>query len=133
MDRFGNFRKSVYRVITEFYYKILSIKSNLTKTAQLINRNCPDRLYVFEKISQHKMVDEKAKEVEVADKTECENKCLTERFITCRSASYHQSSNKCYLSEFNRHVMPSQFKQDPEFEYLENMCLKCMFQQVSGY
>ncbi|KAH9388758.1 hypothetical protein TYRP_008103 [Tyrophagus putrescentiae] len=93
-------------------------------SAQSINRICPNRAYVYERISSFKLDDPNAKEVEATDKSDCENKCLTERMFTCRSASYDSTSKKCYLSQQNRHVSPNHFKTEPNFEYLENMCLK---------
>lgn len=71
-------------------------------------------------------MDDNAKEVITADRAECENRCLTERLFTCRSASFNQKSNKCFLSQSNRHVSPNNLKSEFDFEYLENMCLKRM-------
>lgn len=97
---------------------------NLSLIAQSINRICPNRAYAIERITGFKMADHGAKEVVAADKSDCANKCLNERLFTCRAASFDRTTNKCLLSQSNRHVSPNSFKAQPEFEYMENMCLK---------
>ncbi|UXI17912.1 hypothetical protein NH340_JMT03855 [Sarcoptes scabiei] len=94
--------------------------------AQHINKQCPNRPFVYERIPNYKLIntDEKNKEIEVVDRIDCQNKCLMEQEFTCRSSSFKLSDRKCFLSTQNRHVAPMEFKEDPEFEYLENMCLK---------
>ncbi|KAJ6224875.1 hypothetical protein RDWZM_003420 [Blomia tropicalis] len=94
-------------------------------TAQTINRMCPNRPYVFERISSFRMVfDDGGKELDVHNLVECENACLTEKTFTCRSANYDRVKGKCYLTQTNRHVQPDKFQPDPDFEYMENVCLK---------
>ncbi|KAH9420862.1 hypothetical protein DERP_001296 [Dermatophagoides pteronyssinus] len=94
-------------------------------SSQHINKNCPNRPFVFEKISSFKLIDEKhGKEIIVQNRNECENKCLIERDFTCRSASFMTTTNKCHLNPSNRHVSSSEFQSDVQYEYLENMCLK---------
>ena len=101
----------------------------LLSKAQHINKNCPNRPFVFEKISSFKLIDEKhGKEIIVQNRNECENKCLIERDFTCRSASFMATTNKCHLNPSNRHVSSSEFQSDVQYEYLENMCLKSKYQ-----
>lgn len=107
------------------HIQLLYLLYNLS--AQSINRICPNRAYVYERISSFKLDDPNAKEIEAIDKSDCENKCLTEKLFTCRSASFDSTAKKCYLSQQNRHVSPSRFKAESNYEYLENMCLKRKF------
>lgn len=89
---------------------------------------CPNRPYVFERISSFRMVfDDGGKELDVHNLVECENACLTEKTFTCRSANYDRVKGKCYLTQTNRHVQPDKFQPDPDFEYMENVCLKRKF------
>lgn len=116
LDRSSNF----------FQFEIFSIV--FFRLAQHINKQCPNRPFVYERIPNYKLIntDEKNKEIEVVDRIDCQNKCLMEQEFTCRSSSFKLSDRKCFLSTQNRHVVPMEFKEDPEFEYLENMCLKSL-------
>lgn len=127
MVLFGNLTKFVFRVNIFFSSVVVVVEYEIFSKlqAQHINKNCPNRPFVFEKIPSYKLIDDKhGKEFTVQNKNECENKCLIERDFTCRSASFMSMTNKCYLSPSNRHVAPSDFKSDVQYEYLENMCLK---------
>lgn len=96
-----------------------------------IGTECGNRLYVFERIPGFRMDVGTGtgaggeKEVPVASLSECEDLCLNQTDLPCRSASYDALSNKCLLSRETRHTNPYAFKSaDPGHEYVENMCLK---------
>ena len=97
------------------------------KKAQKIQKICPNRAYIFETIPGYRLADQNSKAYSVADRTECQNRCLNEQQFTCRSAQYEPISKKCFLSPTNRHSLPDKFKPEGHFEYMENLCLKRKF------
>jgi len=88
-----------------------------------IERECPNRRSVFERIPRKRFRPPNSKEYFVSNRTECEDKCLNEYSFVCRSISYDGTSRTCSLSRFTRRTHPEHFEDDPGFDYLENTCL----------
>ncbi|XP_033229864.1 uncharacterized protein LOC117181378 isoform X2 [Belonocnema kinseyi] len=94
-------------------------------TSNRIERDCPNRRYVFERHPRKKLKLQltDVKEVTAANRTECEDRCLNEFSIVCRSATYDANSRSCSLSRFTRRTHPDLLEDDPNSDYLENTCL----------
>lgn len=88
-------------------------------------RECPSRRYVFERHARKrlKLPPSDLKEIMVANRTECEDKCLGEFSFVCRSATYDSSLRTCSLSRFTRRTHPELLEDDHNADYLENTCL----------
>ncbi|XP_070514918.1 uncharacterized protein Nompa isoform X3 [Cardiocondyla obscurior] len=90
-----------------------------------IERECPNRRYVFERHPRKKLklplTD--IKEVSAANRTDCEDRCLNEFSFVCRSATYDTALRSCSLSRFTRRTHPELLEDDPNSDYLENTCL----------
>ena len=112
--------------------------------AARIERECPNRKSVFERITRKRFRPPGSKEYFVNNRTECEDKyeflnynsliailsfylfnarCLNEYSFVCRAISYDSTSRTCSLSRHTRRTHPEQYEDDPGFEYLENTCL----------
>lgn len=91
--------------------------------ATKVSTQCPNRLYVFERIPGYKFEGTEDKEITATNRTECEDKCLNEHSFICKSVTFDRKSNKCRLSKETRYMNPKGFKLDPNSDYLENMCL----------
>lgn len=96
-------------------------------TSKQIVTDCPNRWYVFERISGFKMMGVSDKEIDVSNRTECEDQCLNNTNIPCRSATFFKDTMKCILSRETRYTNPTAFKSDASAEYMENMCLKSKY------
>ncbi|XP_048508388.1 uncharacterized protein LOC105687681 isoform X2 [Athalia rosae] len=94
-------------------------------TSNRIERECPNRRYVFERHPRKKlklpMTD--LKEVSASNRTDCEDRCLNEFSFVCRSATYDAALRSCSLSRFTRRTHPELLEDDPNCDYLENTCL----------
>ncbi|XP_022174550.1 uncharacterized protein LOC111036724 isoform X1 [Myzus persicae] len=90
-----------------------------------IERECPNRHYVFERHTRKKLKlpPSEYKEMIAANRTDCEDKCLNEFTFVCRSATYDSASKTCWLSRFTRRSHPELLEEDPSSDYLENTCL----------
>lgn len=100
-------------------------------TSKNILTECPNRFYVFERIPGFKMNGLTDKELDVANRTECEDQCLNHTDLPCRSATYFKDTRKCILSRETRYINPTGFKADSSADYMENMCLKSkLFQNI---
>lgn len=88
-------------------------------------RECPSRRYVFERHARKrlKLPSSDLKEIMVANRTECEDKCLGEFSFVCRSATYDSALRSCSLSRFTRRTHPELLEDDHNADYLENTCL----------
>lgn len=90
-----------------------------------VERECPNRHYVFERHARKKlklpMTD--IKEVIAANRTDCEDRCLNEFGFVCRSVSYDATARSCWLSRFTRRSHPELLEDDANSDYLENTCL----------
>ncbi|XP_072162409.1 LOW QUALITY PROTEIN: uncharacterized protein nompA [Bemisia tabaci] len=90
-----------------------------------IERECPNRHYVFERHARKKLklplTD--TKEVIATNRTDCEDRCLNEFSFVCRSATYDSVARTCWLSRFTRRSHPELLEDDPNSDYLENTCL----------
>ncbi|XP_046683736.1 uncharacterized protein LOC124369721 isoform X2 [Homalodisca vitripennis] len=90
-----------------------------------IERECPNRHYVFERHAHKKLklpVNE-LKEVVATNRTDCEDRCLNEFNFVCRSVTYDATARSCWLSRFTRRSHPELLEDDPNSDYLENTCL----------
>ncbi|XP_011504229.1 PREDICTED: uncharacterized protein LOC105367274 [Ceratosolen solmsi marchali] len=94
-------------------------------TSSRIERECPNRRYVFERHSRKKLKlpTTDVKEITAANRTECEDRCLNEFSFVCRSATYDVSMRSCSLSRFTRRTHPELLEDNANSEYLENTCL----------
>lgn len=101
-------------------------KMNLsTHAAPRPERECPSRRYVFERYPRKKLklpVSD-IKEITAANRSECEDKCLSEFSFVCRSANFDSTLHSCTLSRFTRRTHPELLEDDPNSDYLENTCL----------
>ncbi|KAG5675930.1 hypothetical protein PVAND_005787 [Polypedilum vanderplanki] len=94
-------------------------------TSNRPERECPSRRYVFERYPRKKLklpVSD-IKEITAANRTDCEDKCLSEFSFVCRSANYDSTLRSCSLSRFTRRTHPELLEDDPNSDYLENACL----------
>lgn len=96
-------------------------------SANKISTDCPNRLYVFERIPGYRFDGHGDKEVAATNRSECEDNCISSTELPCRSATFDRVNSKCYLSKETRYMSPTGFKTDPNSDYLENMCLKRKF------
>ncbi|XP_050674379.1 uncharacterized protein LOC126971921 isoform X2 [Leptidea sinapis] len=94
-------------------------------TSNRPERECPSRRYVFERHSRKrlKLPPSDLKDIMVANRTECEDKCLGEFSFVCRSATYDSALRTCSLSRFTRRTHPELLEDDHNADYLENTCL----------
>ncbi|CAB3257007.1 unnamed protein product [Arctia plantaginis] len=94
-------------------------------TSNRPERECPSRRYVFERHARKrlKLPPSDLKEIMVANRTECEDKCLGEFSFVCRSATYDSALRTCSLSRFTRRTHPELLEDDHNADYLENTCL----------
>ncbi|XP_049876727.1 uncharacterized protein LOC126374255 isoform X3 [Pectinophora gossypiella] len=94
-------------------------------TSNRPERECPSRRYVFERHARKrlKLPPSDLKEIMVANRTECEDKCLGEFSFVCRSATYDSQLRTCSLSRFTRRTHPELLEDDHNADYLENTCL----------
>lgn len=94
-------------------------------TASRIERECPNRHYVFERHTRKKLKlpPSEYKEMIAANRTDCEDKCLNEFTFVCRSVTYDSASKTCWLTRFTRRSHPELLEDDPSSDYLENTCL----------
>ncbi|XP_043464524.1 uncharacterized protein LOC122499974 isoform X2 [Leptopilina heterotoma] len=94
-------------------------------TSNRIERDCPNRRYIFERHPRKKLKLQltEIKEVPAANRTECEDRCLNEFSFICRSATYNTVERSCALSRFTRRSYPDYLEDDPNSDYLENTCL----------
>ncbi|XP_046440407.1 uncharacterized protein LOC124191300 isoform X2 [Daphnia pulex] len=97
--------------------------SEVCLSSARIERECPNRKSVFDRITRKRFRPSGSKEYFVNNRTECEDKCLNEYSFVCRSISYDSTSRTCSLSRYTRRTHPEQYEDDPGFEYLENTCL----------
>ncbi|XP_065219533.1 uncharacterized protein LOC135845021 isoform X2 [Planococcus citri] len=90
-----------------------------------IERECPNRHYVFERHARKKLklALADAKEVIAVNRTDCEDRCLNEFTFVCRSATYDTQARTCTLSRFTRRSHPELLEDDLTSDYLENTCL----------
>lgn len=94
-------------------------------TASRPERECPSRRYVFERHPRKKLklpVSD-IKEITAANRSDCEDKCLSEFSFVCRSANFDSTMRTCTLSRFTRRTHPELLEDDPNSDYLENTCL----------
>ncbi|EEC16675.1 no-mechanoreceptor potential A, putative [Ixodes scapularis] len=63
------------------------------------------------------------KEVFASNRTDCEDKCLGEIGVVCRSATFDRAAQRCRLSPETKYMNSQAFKQDANSEYVENLCL----------
>lgn len=110
-------------------------KLHLESLAGRADRECPNRKYIFERHPRKKLKLDSAdiKDVMVSNRSECEDKCLSEFSFVCRSASFDSATRTCTLSRFTRRTHPEKWKDDPTSDYLENTCLSGKFHKYQMY
>lgn len=106
-----------------WYYNEICLSS------KRVGSDCPNRLYVFERIPGYRLEGLTDKELSgVSNRSECQDHCLNAPAdAPCRSLSFDSSTNKCLLHRETRYMTPQGFKQDASFDYMENMCLNRKF------
>ncbi|XP_066249102.1 uncharacterized protein nompA [Euwallacea similis] len=94
-------------------------------TSNRPDRECPNRRYIFERHPRKrlKLPPADMKEMTANNRSDCEDKCLNEFSFVCRSATFDMGMRTCVLSRFTRRTHPELLEDDPESDYLENMCL----------
>lgn len=105
----------------------LSVRTTANRTrfaANKLSTDCPNRLYVFERIPSYRFEGMNDKELTAANRTECEDACLSATDMPCRAVTFDRTTNKCRLSRETRYMNPRGFKMDVNADYMENMCLK---------
>lgn len=95
-------------------------------SSKQIQLDCPNRWYVFDRIPGFKLITngQTDKSFDVTNRTECQDLCLNNTNLPCRSVTYFKDTHKCILSTSTRYINPIAFKSDSSAEYMENMCLK---------
>lgn len=93
--------------------------------ANRLERECPNRRYVFERHPRKKLklLASDHKEIQTANRTDCEERCLNEFSFICRSVTYNSVERTCSMSRFTRRSHPELLHDDPNADYLENTCL----------
>ncbi|XP_042145212.1 uncharacterized protein LOC8039344 [Ixodes scapularis] len=88
-----------------------------------VNTECSSRLYVFDRSPGYRLEGAGDKEVFASNRTDCEDKCLGEIGVVCRSATFDRAAQRCRLSPETKYMNSQAFKQDANSEYVENLCL----------
>ncbi|XP_065340307.1 uncharacterized protein nompA isoform X4 [Cloeon dipterum] len=91
-----------------------------------IELDCPNMRYVVERFERKMLklpTGAGAKEVQAANRADCEEKCLNEMSMVCRSATFNFATKTCSMSKFTRRTRPEAFEDNPGTVYLENVCL----------
>ncbi|CAB3383229.1 Hypothetical predicted protein [Cloeon dipterum] len=92
-----------------------------------IELDCPNMRYVFERFERKMLklpTGAGAKEVQAENRADCEEKCLNELSIVCRSATFNFATRICSMSKFTRRTRPEAFEDNPGTVYLKkNVCL----------
>lgn len=86
------------------------------------------RTYAFDRTAKHKLVSVDM-EVNSTNRLDCEERCLEQVNLPCRSISYDTTTFKCGLSKETRQSRPDFYKADSNFEYIENLCLNSKWKQ----
>lgn len=80
------------------------------------------RTYAFDRTANHRLT-----KVDIVlnstSRLDCEEKCLEQINLPCRSISYDATTMKCGLSKETRQSRSDYYKKDANFEYIENLCL----------
>lgn len=80
------------------------------------------RTYAFDRTAKHKFINVDI-ELNSTGRLDCEERCLEQVNLPCRSISFDTATMKCGLSKETRQSRPDYYKADPNFEYIENLCL----------
>ncbi|KAJ1525654.1 hypothetical protein ONE63_008872 [Megalurothrips usitatus] len=90
-----------------------------------VERECPNRRYVFERHPRKslRLPQADVKEVAATNRTDCEDRCLNEFSFVCRSATFDATARTCSMSRFTRRTHPDLLVDAPAADYLENTCL----------
>lgn len=90
-----------------------------------MERECPNRRYVFERHPRKalRLAQADVKEVAATNRSDCEDRCLNEFSFVCRSATFDSSARTCSMTRFTRRTHPDLLVDAPSADYLENTCL----------
>ncbi|KAK3909265.1 hypothetical protein KUF71_003864 [Frankliniella fusca] len=90
-----------------------------------VERECPNRRYVFERHPRKalRLPQADVKEVAANNRSDCEDRCLNEFSFVCRSATFDSTARTCAMSRFTRRTHPDLLADAPTSDYLENTCL----------
>lgn len=80
------------------------------------------RTYSFDRTAKHRLLNVDI-EFNTTSRLDCEERCLENINLPCRSISYDTITMKCGLSNETRQSRPDNYKMDPNSEYIENLCL----------
>lgn len=87
------------------------------------------RTYAFDRTAKHKLISVDI-EMNCTNRLDCEERCLEQTNLPCRSISYDTTTMKCGLSKETRQSRPDYYKADPNSEYIENLCLSSKLKQI---
>ena len=88
----------------------------------LLGRNCGES-YTFERVVDMELTSFVKETVRGISKTDCQDRCLSEKSYSCKSASYYHMLQECYLSTENRFTtQPNAMIKKNGTDYLENQC-----------
>ncbi|CAB3367593.1 Hypothetical predicted protein [Cloeon dipterum] len=78
--------------------------------------------WTFERYVNYELRGFVAMRYQGISKIECQERCLEERAVICRSASYNFRRRECFLSSEDRFSQPQAFIASVDTDYLENQC-----------
>ena len=103
----------------------------MAETGEIIKKNCPNKLYTFNRTPKLKFKTREAKSLAVQSREECQDRCLAEAEFLCRSAAFDSSTSTCFLNDLTQEMAdPEMSSVDDDFDYMENTCVtgnsKCL-------
>ncbi|XP_063218616.1 uncharacterized protein LOC134528880 [Bacillus rossius redtenbacheri] len=78
--------------------------------------------WTFERVPNYELRGFVNLQIPAVSRTQCEDRCLEERSFLCRSASYSNHRQECFLSSEDRFTQPHAFEVSMDTDYLENQC-----------
>lgn len=101
---------------------------------------CGSAFWSIEKVSSAFFEGFVNMDIQVKTRMECAISCLTESSFICRSASYDQTSKRCFLSTESRRTQPQAFRHQSShinttatWIYMENDCVPNAFEMSCGF
>ena len=105
----------------EFYNIIVNF--SYLETGDILRSKCPNKLYTFNRRPGIKFLPPNIKTINVQSREECQDQCLSETGFQCRSAVFESSVSVCYLSDLTEEMAPEYKENNPDFDYMENVCI----------
>ncbi|GAB6026964.1 hypothetical protein CHUAL_013634 [Chamberlinius hualienensis] len=99
-----------------------SAAAYFSKICLKVAKSC-GKLWTFDRVIGYYMNDTYAKKLNLKSKDECEEACLLDTQLPCRSVSYVYSQQLCSLSSESRRTRPESFVYaGHDVDYIENHC-----------